>query len=89
MSEIKNQIKRYKDGGYFISDDHTTADIVRWLLTQDSRDVLIYLINKECVHSDVKQISEALRNYGLTLIKTANGYDVLKTGNMVAQNERI
>lgn len=87
MSEIKTQIKRHKDGGYFISDDHTTADIVRWLLTQDSREVIVYLINKEeqnRVQSEVKQISEVLRENGLTLIKTSNGYGVLKTGTMVA-----
>ncbi len=50
---------------------------------------IIPLYKEDSIQLEIKQISEVLRNYGLTLVKTANGYGVLKTGNMVAQNERI
>lgn len=34
------------------------------------------------------QISEALRKHGLTLVKTAAGYDVLKLGEIAAQSQK-
>lgn len=34
--------------------------------------------------TDEQQIAEALRRHGLTLIKTASGYDVLKLGQIDA-----
>lgn len=46
MSEIKTEIKRNADGSYTITDAHSTADIVRWLLTQDDKDTILYLLNK-------------------------------------------
>jgi hypothetical protein len=36
----------------------------------------------------VTQISEALRQHGLTLVKTVKGYDVMKLGTVVAHNIR-
>lgn len=35
----------------------------------------------------LKQIAEALRQHGLTLIKKANGYDVMQLGNIEAQEQ--
>ena len=44
MSEIKNEIKQNADGSYTITDAHSTADIARWLLTQDSKETILYLL---------------------------------------------
>jgi hypothetical protein len=44
MSEIKTEIKRNADGSYIITDAHSTADIIRWLLTQDDKDTVLYLL---------------------------------------------
>ena len=44
MSEIKTEIKQNPDGSYTITDAHTTADVVRWLLTQDSKETILYLL---------------------------------------------
>ena len=44
MSEIKTEIKQNSDGSYTITDEHSTADIVRWLLTQDSKETILYLL---------------------------------------------
>lgn len=45
MSEIKTEIKPNADGTYTITDAHSTADIVRWLLTQDDKETILYLID--------------------------------------------
>lgn len=45
MSEIKTEIKQNPDGSYTITDAHSTADIVRWLLTQDSKETILYLLS--------------------------------------------
>lgn len=45
MSEIKKEIKQNADGSYTITDAHSTADIVRWLLTQDSKETILYLLD--------------------------------------------
>ena len=47
MSEIKTEIKQNADGSYTITDAHSTADIVRWLLTQDSKETILYLLGVE------------------------------------------
>ena len=44
MSEIKTEIKQNPDGNYTITDAHSTADVVRWLLTQDSKETILYLL---------------------------------------------
>ena len=44
MSEIKTEIKQNPDGSYTITDAHSTADIVRWLLTQDNKETILYLL---------------------------------------------
>jgi len=46
MSEIKNEIKQNVDGSFTITDSHSTADIVRWLLTQDSKETILYLLDE-------------------------------------------
>ena len=47
MSEIKNEIKQNVDGSFTITDAHSTADIIRWLLMQDSKETILYLLNEE------------------------------------------
>jgi hypothetical protein len=37
----------------------------------------------------IQQIAEALRKHGLTLVKTAAGYDVMKLGEITAQQEPV
>ena len=44
MTEIKTEIKRNADGNYIITDAHSTADIIRWLLTQDDKDTVLYFL---------------------------------------------
>ena len=46
MNDIKTEIKQNPDGSYTITDAHSTADIVRWLLTQDSKETILYLLNE-------------------------------------------
>jgi hypothetical protein len=47
MSEIKTEIKANADGSFTITDAHSTADIIRWLLTQDTKETIVYLLNNE------------------------------------------
>ena len=47
MTEIKKEIKQNADGSFTITDAHSTADIVRWLLTQDSKETILYLLKEE------------------------------------------
>ena len=47
MTEIKKEIKQNADGSFTITDDHSTADIVRWLLTQDDKETILYLLKEE------------------------------------------
>ena len=44
MSEIKKEITPNFDGSYTITDEHSTSDIVRWLLTQDTKETILYLL---------------------------------------------
>jgi hypothetical protein len=44
MRDIKTEIKQNPDGNYTITDAHSTADVVRWLLTQDSKETILYLL---------------------------------------------
>ena len=46
MNDIKTEIKQNPDGSYTITDAHSTADIVRWLLTQDDKETIKYLIDE-------------------------------------------
>jgi len=46
MSEIKREIKEKADGSFTITDAHSTADILRWLLTQDSKEMILYLLGE-------------------------------------------
>ena len=47
MTEIKKEINQNADGSFTITDAHSTADIVRWLLTQDSKETILYLLKEE------------------------------------------
>lgn len=47
MSEIKKEIKQNADGSFTITDAHSTADIIRWLLTQDSKETILYLLKEQ------------------------------------------
>jgi hypothetical protein len=49
MSEIKREIRVNPDSSYTITDDHSIADIVRWLLTQESKETIMYLLGEESV----------------------------------------
>ena len=63
MSEIKTEIKQNPDGSYTITDAHSTADIVRWLLTQDSKETILYLLGdapqrKPLTDEEIDEISK-------------------------------
>ena len=68
MTEIKKEIKQNADGSFTITDAHSTADIVRWLLTQDSKETILYLLKEEAPqrtwvgldHHDKKKFSSWL-----------------------------
>ena len=47
MREIKTKIKQNADGNFIITDAHSTADIIRWLLTQDSKETILCLLKEE------------------------------------------
>ena len=47
MGEIKTEIKPDADGNFTITDKHSTADIIRWLLTQDDKETIQYLLDEE------------------------------------------
>jgi hypothetical protein len=49
MSEIKREIRVNPNGSYTITDDHSIADIVRWLLTQGCKETIMYVLEKESV----------------------------------------
>ena len=58
MSEIKNEIKQNADGSFTITDAHSTADIVRWLLTQDSKETILYLLKEESPQPEQEPVGE-------------------------------
>lgn len=57
MSEIKKEIKQNADGSYTITDAHSTADIVRWLLTQDSKETILYLLNETLAQPEQEPVA--------------------------------
>ena len=57
MSEIKNEIKENADGSFTITDAHSTADIVRWLLTQDSKETILYLLKEALAQPEQEPIN--------------------------------
>ena len=65
MSEIKTEIKQNPDGSYTITDAHSTADVVRWLLTQDNKETILYLLGdtpqRTWVGLTDEEISELIR----------------------------
>ena len=65
MSEIKKEIKQNADGSYTITDAHSTADIVRWLLTQDSRETILYLLKEQRTWVGLTD-EESWKIYGIT-----------------------
>lgn len=73
MSEIKKEIKQNADGSYTITDAHSTADIVRWLLTQDSKETILYLLNEQrkwvgLTREEAKEICLANRPYVVDMV---------------------
>ena len=58
MTEIKKEIKQNDDGNYTITDAHSTADIVRWLLTQDSKETILYLLNEVLAQPERKPLTD-------------------------------
>ena len=57
MSEIKNEIKQNADGSFTITDSHSTADIVRWLLTQDSKETILYLLDEALAQTEQEPVA--------------------------------
>jgi hypothetical protein len=47
VGEIKTELKRDHNGSFTITDAHSTADVVRWLLTQDTKETILCLIDEE------------------------------------------
>jgi len=45
--EIKTEVKEDDNGSFTITDAHSTADVVRWLLTQDTKETILCLIDEE------------------------------------------
>lgn len=73
MSEIKKEIKQNADGSYTITDAHSTADIVRWLLTQDSKETILYLLKEQrtwvgLTPEEAKEICLANRPYVVDMV---------------------
>ena len=64
MSEIKKEIKPNADGSYTITDAHSTADIVRWLLTQDSKETILYLLNETLAQPEQEPVGEVINERG-------------------------
>jgi hypothetical protein len=75
MTEIKTEIKQNADGSYTITDAHSTADVVRWLLTQDTRETILYLLDAPqrqwvgLTKEEAKEITMANRPYVVDVIK--------------------
>jgi hypothetical protein len=67
MSEIKTEIKQNDDGSYTITDAHSTSDIVRWLLTQDDKETILYLLEAPQQRKPLtdEQIKEASLKAGM------------------------
>jgi hypothetical protein len=63
MREIKNEIAPNADGSYTITDAHSTADVVRWLLTQDTKETIMYLLGEEA-KDESKKMSESWASHG-------------------------
>jgi hypothetical protein len=47
VGEIKTEVKEDGNGSFTITDAHSTADVVRWLLTQDTKETILCLIDEE------------------------------------------
>jgi hypothetical protein len=47
VGEIKTELKMDHNGSFTITDAHSTADVVRWLLTQDTKETILCLIDEE------------------------------------------
>jgi hypothetical protein len=59
-------------------------------VTEGSAGVLLYTSPppRQPLTDEVTQIADALRSHGLTLVKTANGYDVINLGQITAHGIR-
>ena len=80
MSEIKTEIKQNPDGSYTITDAHSTADVVRWLLTQDSKETILYLLGdtpqrKPLTDEEIGAILEGVNAYGTRLYTFARAIE--------------
>jgi hypothetical protein len=82
MSEIKTEIKQNPDGSYTITDAHSTADVVRWLLTQDSKETILYLLGdtpqrKPLTDEEIGAILEGVNAYGTRLYTFARAIEAV------------
>jgi len=46
MPEIMTEVLKDSAGTYFITEEHTIADIARWIIVNDWDEEIIYLITK-------------------------------------------
>jgi hypothetical protein len=53
--EIKTEVKEDGNGSFTITDAHSTADVVRWLLTQDTKETILCLIDEESQPAPVQE----------------------------------
>jgi hypothetical protein len=55
VGEIKTEVKEDGNGSFTITDAHSTADVVRWLLTQDTKETILCLIDEESQPAPVQE----------------------------------
>jgi hypothetical protein len=67
--EIKTKVKEDDNGSFTITDAHSTADVVRWLLTQDTKETILCLIDEESQPAPMQGLPFGVGG-GLVAIKT-------------------
>ena len=77
MSEIKTEIKQNPDGNYTITDAHSTADVVRWLLTQDSKETILYLLGDTPQRTWVGLTDDEILKFR-DIVPNTLGYDLIE-----------
>jgi hypothetical protein len=66
VGEIKTEVKEDGNGSFTITDAHSTADVVRWLLTQDTKETILCLIDEESQPASVQDAegeNKAVRSF--------------------------
>ena len=81
MSEIKTEITMNPDCSYTITDAHSMADIIRWLLEQCDRETILYLLKDSWKDLTEAEIDEIVDNN----TTDEHGYDFWCSGEGVAK----